>query len=156
MVFSFIPLDPTDVLSLDAMYLYLDPFSSSTAPPSFFILVLYLFPFHVNSLRPLFLASLKASPLVVEIESCSSRSFFIPRIASTRKKQKENPFIAKKNYLKAMAKNQFSYMNYIQFNNMLEYLVNEDNYELFREILKNSRYWSDFKENIYNEFDWSD
>lgn len=54
-----------------------------TTPPSFLMLVLYLFPFHVNSLRPLFLASLKASPLVVEIESCSSRSFFIPRIAST-------------------------------------------------------------------------
>lgn len=89
-------------------------------------------------------------------ESHEKTISYIPRIASTRKKQKENPFIAKKNYLKAMAKNQFSYMNYIQFNNMLEYLVNEDNYELFREILKNSRYWSDFKENIYNEFDWSD
>jgi len=50
---------------------------------------------------------------------------YIPRIASTRKKQKENPFIAKKNYLKVIAKNQFSYMNYSQFNNMLEYLVNE-------------------------------
>jgi len=81
---------------------------------------------------------------------------YIPRIAVTRRKQKENPFIAKKNYLKAIAKNHFGYIDHVQFKKMLDFLVTEENYELFLEILKNSRRWTDFKYDINYEFDWSD
>lgn len=83
-------------------------------------------------------------------ESTIKKTFdYIPKICNVRKKQKDNPLIAKQiakqNYIRAILRNRLSYFNEYQFKIMVKNLHEED-YDELKDIATTCRHWSDFKD----------
>lgn len=84
----------------------------------------------------------------------SAQKFFdyIPRIATTRKKQTENPLFAKQSYIRGILRNRISYVNEKYLMQMLKDNVNtETDCEDIILIAKECRNWTDFR-NQFNEY----
>lgn len=77
---------------------------------------------------------------------------YIPRIATTRKRQSDNPIYAKHNYIKGILRNRISYVNEKYLMNMLRENTNtETGCEDIILIAKECRNWTDFR-NQFNEY----
>lgn len=78
---------------------------------------------------------------------------YIPRIATIRKKQSENPMYGKQCYIKGILKNRISYVNERALMQMLkENVYTEEDFEDVKSIAIQCRNWTDFREQ-FNE--WS-
>jgi hypothetical protein len=76
---------------------------------------------------------------------------YIPRIASVRAQQKDNPMFAKQNYIKGILRNRISYVNEGKLRQMLKEIETADHFEDVKSIASSCRNWSDFLEQ-FNEW----
>jgi len=79
---------------------------------------------------------------------------YIPKICNVRRRQKDDPYLSKRNYLKASIRNKISIYNEnrvrIFLNDMID---NDETYHEVYEILSISRNWSDFWNNINDTYE---
>lgn len=93
--------------------------------------------------------------LVDDSQSSKEKVFsYIPRIANVRKKQRENPMIAKQNYIKAILKNRRLYINEARLKEMLKHMDSEDDFLHIKELATECRNWSEFTELFEEWLEW--
>lgn len=73
---------------------------------------------------------------------------YIPRIANIRKKQKTDPLIADRNYIKYALRNKMSYINENILSQMLKQITDQECVEDVKELIYKSRNWGEFKQNF--------
>lgn len=73
---------------------------------------------------------------------------FIPRIATNRKKNSDNPMYGKQCYIRAILRNRVSYINENQLSIMLREIKTETDFEEFKMMATSCRNWTDFKESF--------
>lgn len=71
---------------------------------------------------------------------------YIPRIASVRKKQEQDPMYGKRNYIKGILRNRLNYINDVQLAIRLKKIKSEEEYEDAKEIALTCESWTDFRE----------
>lgn len=80
-------------------------------------------------------------------ERTTKKTFdYIPRIASVRKKQEQDPMYGKRNYIKGILKNRLNYINDVQLAIRLKKIKGEEEYEDVKEIALTCESWTDFRE----------
>lgn len=85
-------------------------------------------------------------------ESTKEKTFnYIPRIASVRKKQKANPMIGKKNYIRAILRNRIAYVNEKYLMQMLDEMETEEDFDDVKYIATTCKHWTEFRE-TFNEW----
>lgn len=75
---------------------------------------------------------------------------YIPRICYVRAKQQKDPMIGKRNYIKAVIKNRFKYIDFEELTIVLNNVVNDCSFEDIKNIAIKSESWDDFLGNYYN------
>lgn len=77
---------------------------------------------------------------------------YIPRIATNRKRQSENPLYGKQCYIRGILRNRISYTNEILLMKMLkENVQTEDDFDTVKFMATQCRNWTDFREQ-FNEW----
>lgn len=79
---------------------------------------------------------------------------YVPKICSVRRRQKDDPYLSKRNYLRASIRNKISIYNENRVRLFLNTMVDNDTtYHEVYEILSISRNWTDFWNNINDTYE---
>lgn len=73
---------------------------------------------------------------------------YIPKIASNRIRQKNDPLLKEKNQIKYALKNRISYVNYNRLTQVLNLIRDKQDAEEIKEIAYSCRHWTDFIDQV--------